>query len=208
MLRPPLYLVALVVSCCFLVCYIEPLQAWQFRFDWFFKSRNAAELQRRGDTLIRLVEKENEELEVRSLLIAAPVADFGNTDSRHMLLIILLIVRWRCTFFFSGLLTWWGGLYIYTYIYLLFRTSTFQLLGRPLSQVSSLLPPVLAFQFFSRTGLSNPTARRFFHRVLLTHALALSASQFVHKKKSLRIYTSMHSGGLELTKLTLYQARG
>ena len=40
------------------------------------------------------------------------------------------------------------------------------------------------------------------HRVLLTHALALSASQFVHKKKSSRIYTSMHSAGLELTKLT------
>ena len=41
-----------------------------------------------------------------------------------------------------------------------------------------------------------------FHRVLLTHALALSASQIVHKKKSQRIYTSMHSAGLELTKLT------
>ena len=41
-----------------------------------------------------------------------------------------------------------------------------------------------------------------FHRVLLTHALALSASQFVHKKKSPRIYTSMHAGGFELTKLT------
>ena len=41
-----------------------------------------------------------------------------------------------------------------------------------------------------------------FHRVLLTHALALSASQFVHKKKSQRIYTSIHSAGLELTKLT------
>ena len=40
------------------------------------------------------------------------------------------------------------------------------------------------------------------HRVLLTHALALSASQFVHKKKPQRIYTSMHSAGLELTKLT------
>ena len=40
------------------------------------------------------------------------------------------------------------------------------------------------------------------HRVLPTHALALSASQFVHKKKSQRIYTSMHSAGLELTKLT------
>ena len=42
------------------------------------------------------------------------------------------------------------------------------------------------------------------HRVLLTHALALSASQFVHKKKSQGIYTSMHSAGLELTKLTYY----
>ena len=41
-----------------------------------------------------------------------------------------------------------------------------------------------------------------FHGVLLTHALELSASQFVHKKKSSRIYTSMHSGGFELTKLT------
>ena len=40
------------------------------------------------------------------------------------------------------------------------------------------------------------------HRVLLTHALALSASQFVHKNKSQRIYTSMHSAGLALTKLT------
>ena len=41
-----------------------------------------------------------------------------------------------------------------------------------------------------------------FHRVLLAHAVALSASQFVHKKMSQRIYTSMHSTGLELTKLT------
>ena len=41
-----------------------------------------------------------------------------------------------------------------------------------------------------------------FDRVLLTHALALSASQFVHKKKSPRTFTSMHSGGFELTKLT------
>ena len=41
-----------------------------------------------------------------------------------------------------------------------------------------------------------------FHRVLLTYAPALSASQFVHKKKSSRIYTSVPSGGSELTKLT------
>ena len=42
----------------------------------------------------------------------------------------------------------------------------------------------------------------FFHRVLLTHALALSASQFALKQKSQRIYASMHSGGFEHTKLT------
>ena len=42
------------------------------------------------------------------------------------------------------------------------------------------------------------------HRVLLTHALALSANQFVvhNKKTSARIYTSMHSAGLGLAKLT------
>ena len=41
-----------------------------------------------------------------------------------------------------------------------------------------------------------------FHPVLLTHALALSVSHFLHKKRSQRIYTSMHSGKFELTKLT------
>ena len=41
-----------------------------------------------------------------------------------------------------------------------------------------------------------------FRRLLLTHTLALSASQFVHKKKSLQTYTSMPSGELELTTPT------
>ena len=41
-----------------------------------------------------------------------------------------------------------------------------------------------------------------FHRGLLTHALALSGGQFVDEKKSQRIYTSMRSAGLELTKRT------
>ena len=40
-----------------------------------------------------------------------------------------------------------------------------------------------------------------FHRVLLTHALALAASQFVRKKKPPRIYTSLHSTELKLTKM-------
>lgn len=35
----------------------------QFRFDWFLKSRTALELQRRCNTLITLIERENLELE-------------------------------------------------------------------------------------------------------------------------------------------------
>ncbi len=35
----------------------------QFRFDWFIKSRTTIELQRRCNTLITLIEKENQELE-------------------------------------------------------------------------------------------------------------------------------------------------
>ena len=38
--------------------------------------------------------------------------------------------------------------------------------------------------------------------MVLIHALALFASQILHKKKSPRIYTKMHSAGLELTKLS------
>lgn len=41
----------------------EIRKSWRFRFDWFFKSRTPQELGRRCDTLIRLIEKENEELE-------------------------------------------------------------------------------------------------------------------------------------------------
>lgn len=63
----------------FLVCYLHKLgfdrenvydelryairQAHQFRFDWFFKSRTTVELQRRCNTLITLIERENQELE-------------------------------------------------------------------------------------------------------------------------------------------------
>ena len=47
-----------------------------------------------------------------------------------------------------------------------------------------------------------------FHQVLLTYALALPARQFVRKKKSPRTYTSMHSGGLELAKLTYTRLEG
>ena len=62
--------------------------------------------------------------------------------------------------------------------------------------------PVLAFNFYRAHRVQQSHCSSIAHRMLLTHALALSASQFVHKKKSPRIYTSMHSAGLELTKLT------
>ena len=64
-----------------------------------------------------------------------------------------------------------------------------------------VFPPVLAFNCYRAEGSAIPLLV-VFHGVLLTHALALSASQVVHKKKSPRIYTSMHSGRFELTKLT------
>ena len=41
---------------------VEVRRSWQFRFDWFLRSRTATELKRRVDSLIRLIEKENEEI--------------------------------------------------------------------------------------------------------------------------------------------------
>lgn len=41
---------------------LEVRKAWQFRFNWWFKSRTPIELKRRVDVLIRLIEKENEEV--------------------------------------------------------------------------------------------------------------------------------------------------
>ena len=47
--------------------------------------------------------------------------------------------------------------------FLFWHSSTFQLLDKPWSQVSSLLPPGSCLQFFlSHIRFSNPTARRFF----------------------------------------------
>lgn len=40
---------------------LEIRRAWQFRFNWFFKSRSPQEIQKRCDTVIRVVEKEVQE---------------------------------------------------------------------------------------------------------------------------------------------------
>lgn len=41
---------------------MEIRRAWQFRFDWYFKSRSALEIQKRCDLLVKVVERENEEV--------------------------------------------------------------------------------------------------------------------------------------------------
>ena len=63
-------------------------------------------------------------------------------------------------------------------------------------------PPRFLPSIFIAHRVQHSHCSSIFYRMLLTHALALSASQFVRKKKSPRIYTSMHSAGLELTKRT------
>ena len=67
-------------------------------------------------------------------------------------------------------------------------------------------PPRFLPSIFIAHRVQQSHCSSIFHRVLLTHALAFSASQFVRKKKSPRIYTSMRTGGFELTKL-IYTSR-
>ena len=73
--------------------------------------------------------------------------------------------------------------------------------GQAVATGSSLLPPGSCLQFLSRMGFSNPTARRFF-----IECCELTLPRFPQsicaQEKSPRIYTNMHSGGFELTKLT------
>ena len=85
---------------------------------------------------------------------------------------------------------------------LFFHTSAFQLLDKPWSQVSSIPSPRFLPSIFIAYRVQQSHCSSIFHRVLLTRALALPASQLVHRKKSLRIYSSMHSRGLKLMKLT------
>ena len=62
-------------------------------------------------------------------------------------------------------------------------------------------PRFLPFNFYCAHRVQQSHCSSIFDRVLLTHDLALFASQFVHKKNFPQIYSSMHSGEFELTKL-------
>jgi SWI/SNF-related matrix-associated actin-dependent regulator of chromatin subfamily A member 5 len=41
---------------------MEIRRAWQFRFNWYFKSRTGVEIQKRCDTIVKIVEKEIEDI--------------------------------------------------------------------------------------------------------------------------------------------------
>ena len=81
------------------------------------------------------------------------------------------------------------------------HTSTFQLLHRPWSQVSSVLPPGSGLPILWRTRFSNPTARRFSTECYITLSRVPQVN-LCTSKKCPPIFTSMHSGGLDITKLT------
>ena len=93
-----------------------------------------------------------------------------------------------------------GGSYDNT----VFFSSHFYFPASGQAMVTGVVPSLPRFMpsIFIAHRVQQSQCSSIFHRVLLTHALALSASQFVPKKKSSRFFTSMHSGGLELTKLT------
>ena len=79
------------------------------------------------------------------------------------------------------------------------------LLDKPWSQVSSLLPPGTCLKFLSRMGFSIPTARRF-SSLLLTHALTLSANHFFFNARK-SPYEFVYSVRIELATLTLLGTR-
>jgi SWI/SNF-related matrix-associated actin-dependent regulator of chromatin subfamily A member 5 len=54
---------------------MEIRRAWQFRFDWYFKSRNATEIQKRCDFLVRVIERENDDLRKKEQQALAPMTE-------------------------------------------------------------------------------------------------------------------------------------
>ena len=91
----------------------------------------------------------------------------------------------------------------YTSLFLLLSHFYFPASGQAVVTSVVPSPPRFLPSIFIAHRVQQSNFLSIFHRVLLTRALAFSASQFVHKKKPPRIYTSMHSGGFEPTKLEL-----
>ena len=98
-----------------------------------------------------------------------------------------------------------GTVYLYHYcisFYFVFSHFYFPASGQAVVTGVAPSPPRFLPSNFIPHRVQQSHCSSIFHGVLLPYAFALSESQFVHKKKSPRFYTSMHSGGFELTKLT------
>ena len=101
--------------------------------------------------------------------------------------------------------------YKYTTVCVFFHTSTFQLLDRPWSQVSSLLSPGACLQLLSRIGFSNPTANRFFIECCkLTLSRFPQVNLCTTKSPHEFIRACTPRGGIQTheTELHKYQVRG
>ena len=90
------------------------------------------------------------------------------------------------------------------FLFFFFSSPHFHFAASGQAVVTGVIPPPPRFlpSIFIAHRVQQSHCSSIVHRVLLTHALALSSSHFVHKEKSQRIYATTHSAGLELTKLT------
>ena len=93
-------------------------------------------------------------------------------------------------------------LFLFFFFFSFFRTLLLSSSGQAVVTGVVPSPPRFLPSIFIAHRVQQSHCSSIFRREMLTLALALSASQFVHKKKSQRFYTSMQSAGLELTKLT------
>ena len=92
---------------------------------------------------------------------------------------------------------------LFSFFFFFLHTFTLKALNKTVSQVCRpLSSPVLAFNLHRAYWVQQYHCSSILRRVLRTHAVALSASQFVHQKKSQRFHTSSMHWGLELTTLT------
>ena len=65
---------------------MEIRRAWQFRFDWYFKSRSGQEIQKRCDAIVKIIERENEDVRKREAdaqVTRDPQAGLG-MDAKNM----------------------------------------------------------------------------------------------------------------------------
>ena len=93
------------------------------------------------------------------------------------------------------------------FVNLFSHTSTFQLLGKPWSQVSSRLPPGSCLQFLSCIVFSNPTARHFSSSVANSRSRAFRKSMCAQEEVPTNLYENA-LGGIRTHETDLYQARG